>query len=295
MDQRVPLRTWEARQLAERMLADYDARRPNEIFAERGTEWLTLDDAYLLQRTVAKLRVARGERCLGYKVGCLSSSVQEQLGLREPVCGYLWQTEAITSGSCLTYEPRGGTNGSGFVNLAIEGEIALRLSQDVSADTTIDQGIEDFVECWFPVIELHNAVFRGPKPTSKELVAGNAMHAGFVMPSFPRDSCLSALNQAEIRIEIDGRLVEKKSVADLPEGPLGSVRRVASLLRPTTERLKAGDIVLTGSPGKLLPIGGSCAIAVGCEGQRVEVFVQSGSTVSESQDGFCGFDFSGAN
>jgi len=24
------------------MLADYDAHRPNEIFAERGTEWLTL-------------------------------------------------------------------------------------------------------------------------------------------------------------------------------------------------------------------------------------------------------------
>src|SRR6266705_1588921 len=61
------------------MLADYDSHRPNEIFAERGTEWLTLDDAYTLQRAVAQLRVARGERSLGYKVGCLSSSVQEQL------------------------------------------------------------------------------------------------------------------------------------------------------------------------------------------------------------------------
>src|SRR5260370_1020844 len=35
---KVSLRTWEARHLAERMLADYDAHRPNEIFAERGTE-----------------------------------------------------------------------------------------------------------------------------------------------------------------------------------------------------------------------------------------------------------------
>jgi len=261
------------------MLADYDAHRPNEIFAERGTEWLTLDDAYLLQRAVAQLRIRRGERCLGYKVGCRSSSIQEQLGLCEPVCGYLWQPEAVTSGSRLTYEPRGSGKECRFVNLAIEGEIALCLGQDVSADTAIDQSIYDCVECWFPVIELHNAVFRGPRPTSQELVAGNAMHAGFVAPPFPRDSSLSALDRAEIRIEIDGRLVETKGVADLPGGPLGSVRRLASLLRSTHERLKAGDIVLTGSPGRLLPIDGSCAIAVGCEGQRVELFVESSSTV----------------
>jgi len=29
---------WEAQRIAERMLADYDAHRPNEIFAERALE-----------------------------------------------------------------------------------------------------------------------------------------------------------------------------------------------------------------------------------------------------------------
>jgi len=192
------------------------------------------------------------------------------------VRGYIWQTEAVVSGSRLIYQPHDSGQGRRFVNLAIEGEIALRLGQDVLAETTIDHSIHDCVECWFPVIELHNAVFRGLVPTSQELVAGNAMHAGFVAPSLPGDSCLSTLDRAEIRIEIDGKVVETKRLADLPGGPLGSVRRLASLLGPTKERLKAGDIVLTGSPGRLLPIGGSCAIAVACEGQRVELFVESG-------------------
>jgi 2-keto-4-pentenoate hydratase len=258
------------------MLADYDAHRPNEIFAERGTEWLTLDDAYMLQRAVAQLRVARGERCLGYKVGCLSSSIQEQLGLRQPVRGYLWQSEAIISGSRLIYQPRGSGQRCRFVNLAIEGEIALRLGRDVPTETIIDHSIHDCVECWFPVVELHNAVFRGLRSTSQELVAGNAMHAGFVTPPSPKESCLSALDRAEIRVEIDGKLVETTRVADLPGGPLGSVRHLVSLLRSTKERLKAGDIVLTGSPGRLIPIEGSCAISVMCEGQRVDLFVRSG-------------------
>lgn len=270
------LKTWGAREIAERMLADYDAHRPNEIFAERGTDWLTLDDAYIIQGAVADLRVARGERCLGYKVGCLSTSIQEQLGLRQPVRGYLWQTEVLVSGSHVLYESRGNCQESRFVNLAIEGEIALQLGEDVSTEAVIDGRVSDCVERWFPVIELHNAVFRGPTPTSQELVAGNAMHAGFVVPSLSENSCLAALVHAQIRIEIDGKSVETKRVAELPGGPLASLRRLASLHLPIKETLKAGDIVLTGSPGRLIPIEGSCAIAVICEGQRVDLLVQAG-------------------
>jgi 2-keto-4-pentenoate hydratase len=273
---KVPLKTWEARQIAERMLADGDAHRPNEIFAERGTDWLTLDDAYIIQRAVADLRVARGERCIGYKVGCLSTPIQEQLGLHQPVRGYLWQTEVLVSGSHVLYESRGDCRASRFVNLAIEGEIALRLGRDISPETAEESSISDCIQCWFPVIELHNAVFRGPTPTSQELVAGNAMHAGFVVPSNSEISCLTALVEAQIRVEIDGKLVETKRVAELPGGPLGSLSRLASLHLPGRETLKAGDIVLTGSPGRLIPIEGSCTISVICEGQRVDLLVQAG-------------------
>src|SRR2546425_75727 len=125
---------WEAQRIAERMLADYDAHRPNEIFAERRKDWITLDDAYAVQRAVAELRLKRGERCLGYKVGCLSAAIQNQLGLHEPVRGYLWQSEALLSGSHLPCESPGSGQECRFVNLAIEGQIALRLIRDIAAD-----------------------------------------------------------------------------------------------------------------------------------------------------------------
>ena len=265
---------WEAQRIAERMLADYDAHRPNEIFAERRKDWITLDDAYAVQRAVAELRLKRGERCLGYKVGCLSAAIQNQLGLHEPVRGYLWQSEALLSGSHLPCESPGHGQECRFVNLAIEGEIALRLIHDIAADIAGVDDISDYVECWFPTIELHNSVFRGPTPTSQELVAGNAMHAGFVTAPSQENFCLAALAQAEIRVQIDGELVETKSVAELPGGPLGSVRWLASSLGKAGQSLKRGDIVLTGSPGRLIPIGRSCSIGVVCEGQRVELIVQ---------------------
>src|SRR5207245_10170285 len=97
----------EAQRIAERMLADYDAHRPNEILAEGGKDCLTLDDAYAVQRAVAELRRKRGERCLGYKVGCLSAVIQRQLRLQSPVRGYLWQGVALVSGPPLPCECSG--------------------------------------------------------------------------------------------------------------------------------------------------------------------------------------------
>ena len=269
MGEKVFLSPGEVQRVAERMLADYDAHRPNEIFAERGTDWLTLDDAYVVQRTVAELRKARGEHCAGYKIGCLSPAIQKQLRLFQPVRGYVWESEAQISRCHLAQ--------TSFVNLAIEGEIALCLSRDLPKCIS-DYDLSDCVARWFPVIELHNYVFRGAMPTSQELVAGNAMHAGFVASACSKNGDVAGLAHAEIRIEIDGDLEETKNVATLEGGPLGSLRWLVSSLAPDDkEVLNAGTIVLTGSPGRLLPVGGNSAVAVMCEGERVEMFVEPNS------------------
>lgn len=262
---RVSISRYKLHLAAKRMLADYDMRHLNTVFAERGPGTLTLEDAYALQRAIAELRMARGERCIGYKIGCVSLSIQEQFGLRRPVWGRLWESEAHHSGCGLSH--------AYFENLAIEGEIAVRLSRDVPADTACD--LASCVECWFPVIELHNYVFRGTVPTSQELIAGNAMHAGFVTPTVPMHGWRAALVGAEIRVEFDGALVESIDLAALPGGPLGSIRSLAVLLAPTQERMKAGDIVLTGSPGRLFSVRGDTVVVVACQEQRVELFIES--------------------
>jgi 2-keto-4-pentenoate hydratase len=129
-------------------------------------------DAYRIQDRVAALRRARGERCVGYKIGCVGPAIQQQLGINHPVRGRLWDTELHSSGA--TLERRR------FANLAIEGEIAVRLSRDLPAGAS---DVGSCVEGWFPIIELHQYVFRGNRATATELIAGNAMHAGIVLPA----------------------------------------------------------------------------------------------------------------
>jgi 2-keto-4-pentenoate hydratase len=264
------LSAFEVRQAAERILGDYDTGRPNALFAERGADWLTLADAYAIQHAVAVLRRARGERCRGYKAGCLSPVIQRQLGLDEPVRGYLWASEEHDDGCRLPC--------ASYANLAVEGEIAIRLNRSLPKGFSEADEVLEAVECWFPVIELHNYNFRGPRPTSQELVVGNAMHAGFVTVKAGRNQRCTAANPgtaaeltgSDIAVYSESGLCEAHKLAELPGGPLGSVRWLAAALAEAGEPLQVGDLVLTGSPGSLISVSAGHQVRVEAGGMTVE-------------------------
>ncbi len=244
---------------AARLLADYDARQPQGDFADRDPALLSLDDAYRLQAEVAALRVARGERPVGHKVGCVGPAVQQQFGLTHPVRGVLWAGEWRTSAAPIAV--------GAYDRLAIEGEIALVLGSD-PGDTLLN-GAEGRIG-WRPVIELHQYVFRHAPPTVQELVASNCLHAGVVALPLPWTTEGGALTDVEIRIEINGRVVDVSRCDAVPDGPLGSLRWLATDLRRGGGRLEAGDVILSGAPGPLLPVAAGDRVVVIAGGQRVE-------------------------
>ena len=163
-------------QLAGRQLRDYDARTPGTIFAEGFS--FNEEQAYAVQSEVCRLREQRGETVVGYKIGCTSPIIQQQLGIDHPVFGRLFATERHDSGVELS------TNQ--FADLAIEGELAVRLSEDVPSDCGDRDRILRCVNRVFPVIELHNHVLRSPNRAVSELIANNALHAGFVVSHLDR-------------------------------------------------------------------------------------------------------------
>ena len=141
-------------------------------------EGVVLDVAqgYELQSAVAQLRCGRGERVIGYKVGCTSPTIRAQLGIDHCVTGRLYDSEQHSSGAVLSRER--------FANLAIEGELAVELSHEPNekdfCESRPEVEIPACVARVFPVIELHNHVMRGEQPSAGELIANNAIHAGFV-------------------------------------------------------------------------------------------------------------------
>ena len=77
------------------MLADYDARTPSKSFS-RPVD-LTIPQSYELQSEIARLRGQRGEKIIGYKIGCTSKPIQEQLGVSEPIFGRIFDMDCFHS------------------------------------------------------------------------------------------------------------------------------------------------------------------------------------------------------
>ena len=157
-------------ELARRMLASYDSRMQSAQVAEASA--LTSSQAYELQTEIARLREQRGERVIGYKVGCTSSVIQAQLGVDEPIFGRLFATECYPSGVHLS--------ASRFANLAVEGELAIRLGKDLSGSAVSEDACREAIDTVFPVIELHHLVLPATPPHGPWLIASGGMHGGFV-------------------------------------------------------------------------------------------------------------------
>jgi 2-keto-4-pentenoate hydratase len=250
-------------QLAHRQLNDYDHHHPGSLFAGNSIP-MTLDDAYALQFAVARLREQRGEPVAGYKVGCISPVMQAQLALDRPVFGFVFATEIRNSGVTL--------NPADFDGLAVEGEFAVRIATDIPDANWLRSHPHEAISTAFAVIELHNYVFRNTPHNAQELIGNNAIHAGAVVPPSELPlSHLSDLLNAEIQVSRNGVLLGSAHASTLPEGPLGSVVRLAEHLAKFGRILQRGQIVLTGSPLPLYRVAG---------GERIEVSSNQLGTVA---------------
>jgi 2-keto-4-pentenoate hydratase len=236
--------------LARRMLADYDARTPGHLFSEPIE--LAIDEAYTLQAEIARLREARGERVIGFKLGCTSPAVQKQLGIGEPIFARLFDTECLDSGARLSH--------ARYANLAVEGELAVRLARDLSASRPASEDGRSTIDSIFPVIELHHYVLRSLKPCAQELIASNGMHAGFVLAE--RSHAGPLVNPQNLAILFNG---EEVGVSDEPwtmSDPIASVRWLADRLGERGLGLSRGQVILTGSPLPLYPAGPGSRVVV---------------------------------
>jgi 2-keto-4-pentenoate hydratase len=241
----------ELRRAALCILADYDARTPGELFS-RPVD-LTIPQSYELQSEIARLREERGEKIIGYKIGCTSKTIQEQLGVSEPIFGRIFDTGCFPSGTRLSY--------ARYANLAVEGELAVRLSKDLAGSSLTEQECRRAIAAVFPVIELHNYVLHEARSPGPELIAGNGMHAGFVLgEESPRCGPSAAVHS--ICIRINGVRVGAVEGPGAFAGASESLRWLAGRLAGIGLSLGEGQIILTGSPMPLFPVGAGSKIVV---------------------------------
>jgi 2-keto-4-pentenoate hydratase len=233
---------------AARQWRDYQQRTPGSAFADPALS-MTLEEAYAVQMETARLRCAAGDAVAGYKVGCIGAGVAEQFGMSGPIHARLFRSEIRRSGEILRYDS--------FVNPAIEGEMALSIGDDGR------------IAAAFPIVELHHFVFRAPRKTLAELIANNGINAGIVIPDALKTTPLESWAKARaLSIAINGKIIDAGPLWAMAGGPAEAFDWLRDDLKRFGETMKAGDIVLAGTPLGLHRVNPGDHVVVSVDGRE---------------------------
>lgn len=200
-----------------------------------------LDAAYAVQREYVRLQMqTRDVGAVGYKIGLTSPRMQAMCGIDRPIAGVILADRVHRSGVCLEL--------SDYGRLGLEFEIAVRMARDLRPD---DRPLElsdvaAVVDAVCPAIEIvddRHCDYATLEVLS--LVADNSWNAGIVLGEF--SASWPDLAAIEGVVSRDGGVIDRGTGRDVLGHPFRSVAWLAEHLADTGDRLRAGDIVMTGN------------------------------------------------
>ncbi len=214
---------------------DSAAREARAIAQLSAQSSFTLDDAYAIQKASIGLRLARGERRVGLKMGFTSRAKALQMGVSDLIWGRLTDRMIIEDGGSIDF--------ARYVHPRVEPEIAFLLKAPLAGVVTPAQALSA-VEAIAPAMELIDSRYENFKFSLVDVVADNSSSSGFVVGPWHRpDVDFSNLGMV---LSFDGRPVQIGSSAAILGHPLRSLVAAARMAADGGERLEAGWIIMAG-------------------------------------------------
>lgn len=202
--------------------------------------------AYEVQRAQLREWVAAGRRPVGAKVGLTSPAVQRQLGVDQPDFGVLLADMAVPDGA----EVELGS----LLQPRVEAEVAFVLGRDLPypQPTTVD--VIRAVDHLLPAIEIADCRIAGWDISIVDTVADNAAGGRFVLGTRPVRLADVDLRLCGMVLEQAGEPVSVGAGAACLGNPLHALAWLAGTLARTGSPLRAGDVVLSGALGPMVPV-----------------------------------------
>ncbi|AZM49833.1 2-keto-4-pentenoate hydratase [Streptomyces sp. WAC 06738] len=201
--------------------------------------------AYAVQRLNTERLLGGGRRVVGRKIGLTSPAVQRQLGVDRPDFGALLSDMAVQDGGTV---PAGR-----LLQPKVEAEVALVLGAGLPHEQSTVADVLRAVDFALPALEIVDSRIADWDITYADTVADNASSGLFVLGGTPVPLTGVDLRAVEMVLTRDGEQTSAGRGTDCLGGPLNAAVWLASTLAAAGDPLRAGDIVLTGALGPMVP------------------------------------------
>ncbi len=227
--------------------------RSMAMFTERDPAF---DEArgYEVAARIHAVRLARGERPVGRKIGFTNRTVWDQYGVRSPIWGFVYDTTLLRA--------RGGRASvglSGFAEPRIEPEIVLHFKS--APPTTRDEAaILDCIDWIAQGFEIVQSPFPEWKFRPADTVAVNGLHGTLVVgdpvPVASIPGCADRLRTFRVTLSRDGVAAAEGGGANVLDSPLLAFAHLTEMLagQPAFPPVAAGEVVTTGTLTAILPV-----------------------------------------
>lgn len=227
--------------LGERFYRSYVEAEP--IDPESLPSGLTVEDGYAIQDAFLERRRSEEGEVAGYKIGFTSEAVRSDLGVDAPAYGRVpdgtiredrrFETDALI-------EPR------------IEPEIAFLIGEDLSPPVR-RRDVVGATRLVVPAIEVVDSRIREWDVTAPTAIADNALAARLLLGDRTAGSDADVVREG-VEVLIDGERRATGVGAAVLGHPADAVAWLAEALSERGDRLRAGDVVTTGSITEPIPV-----------------------------------------
>lgn len=207
----------------------------------------TAPTAYAVQNIQTTAALRAGKRIVGRKVGLTSTAVQRQLGVDQPDFGVLFDDMVVADGAVVDWEQ--------LLQPRIEAEIAFVLSADLDAADLDEEAVRAATAHIVAALEIVDSRVAGWDITFADTVADNASSAMYVLGPVTR--LLDELDLRAVRMRLTdatGATVSRGTGADCLGDPVAAVLWLAVTCRDLGVPLRAGEVVLSGALGPMVPV-----------------------------------------
>ncbi|MBO9679700.1 MAG: 2-oxo-3-hexenedioate decarboxylase [Acidovorax sp.] len=221
------------------------------------------DDAYAIQDAILARKLARGARVVGLKAGLTSHAKMRQMGVTDPVFGFLVDEYAVAEGAAVDTQA--------LIHPKVEPEIAFVLKHPLKGPGCHIGAVLAATDFVMPGIEVIDSRYRDFKFDLKSVVADNTSAARFVVGGRALRPEAVDLRTVGLVLEKNGQPVALGAGAAVLGHPAAAIAMLANHLGRRGQEIPAGSVILSG--------GATEAVAVAA-GDHVCLRVQGMGSVS---------------